>query len=160
MTVLGDMLDHRAGRLEEAFTEGLHRRTPKGVTGGGQFISTGSQGAGVKAVQKRTGAAVDGSFGTQTRQSVMAYQRQHGLVVDGVVGHQTAAALQGQKNASSVKTGALTAADRKALGPHAGGTHKASTGKRSKTQAPPKPKPLTPRQRAAATSRTAGGIIA
>lgn len=148
------------GELCEAFTEGLHRRMPKGAAGGGQFMSTGSSGAGVKAVQQRTGATVDGSFGTQTRQSVMAYQRQHGLVVDGVVGHQTAAALQGQKNASSVKIGALTAADRKALGAHTGGTHKASTTKRAKTQAPPKPRPLTARQRAAATSRAAGGIIA
>lgn len=163
MSLLGDVLDNRDGRLEEVFTETLHKRGAAGTSQGGKFISSGSSGQGVRTVQRKTGATVDGAFGYNTRASVEAYQRKHGLTVDGVVGHQTAAALRGQKNASKVHVGALTTADRHALGSHTGGTHKASSkSKSTKTKTPAKPpKPYkTARGRASYTSRSAGGMVA
>jgi peptidoglycan hydrolase-like protein with peptidoglycan-binding domain/DNA-binding CsgD family transcriptional regulator len=49
----------------------------------------------VRAIQRRLGALgfrpgpVDGRFGAQTEEAVLAFQRRHGLSVDGIVGPQT-----------------------------------------------------------------------
>ena len=57
-------------------------------------ISFGSTGDDVKDLQKVLNATVadltvDGVFGKQTQEAVMAFQKQHGLIVDGVVGPKT-----------------------------------------------------------------------
>ena len=148
------------GELCEVFNESQHKRGAKGTSQGGKFVAMGSSGTQVQNVQKQVGAKVDGAFGYNTRASVMAYQRAHGLKVDGVVGHQTAAALQGDKGAKHVKVGALTAADRKALGGSSITRAKSHTRRAKSKATPPKPKPPTPRGRASMTSRTAGGIVA
>lgn len=51
---------------------------------------------GVQAALNRAGAhlAVDGAFGSKTRDAVMAFQRAHGLTPDGIVGPRTQAALR------------------------------------------------------------------
>jgi g-D-glutamyl-meso-diaminopimelate peptidase len=38
--------------------------------------------------------AVDGDFGSETKQMVEIYQRNHGLIVDGIVGPQTWSSLE------------------------------------------------------------------
>jgi hypothetical protein len=159
MTVLGDILDHREGRLEEAiFTEAKHKRGSKGTSQGGKFVSQGASGGGVQKIQRAVGATVDGAFGYNTRASVMAYQRKHGLKVDGVVGHQTAAAMLGHSNAKNVKPGALTAEDRKHFGSSSKTKTTAKSSKRKGTAPTRKPKPETARGRASRTSKTSGGI--
>jgi peptidoglycan hydrolase-like protein with peptidoglycan-binding domain len=42
----------------------------------------------------RATIAVDGDFGSETKQMVEIYQRNHGLVVDGIVGPQTWSSLE------------------------------------------------------------------
>jgi hypothetical protein len=55
----------------------------------------GSQGNGVRALQNALrlcyglSVAVDGDFGTQTRNALIAVQRWEGIVVDGIYGPQT-----------------------------------------------------------------------
>lgn len=92
-----------------------HKRAPKGTPGGGQFITTGSSGKEVSAVQRRLGISETGTFGGKTKKRVEQFQTRHGLQVDGVIGKQTVAALRGNKNASSVSTGSLTKHDRRYL---------------------------------------------
>lgn len=64
-----------------------------------QTLRVGSRGEQVRTVQtklKRWGyyyGAVDGVFGTQTKQAVEYFQRRNGLRVDGIVGPQTLKAL-------------------------------------------------------------------
>ena len=57
-------------------------------------LSLGSTGDDVKDLQKVLNGtvadlAVDGVFGKQTQEAVMAFQKQYGLTVDGVVGPKT-----------------------------------------------------------------------
>lgn len=87
---------------------------PRG-RGGQWIVKSGASGHDARAVQSQVGATVDGQFGGKTRQAVMAFQRKHGLQVDGVVGAQTAAAMRGNARAAQVKTGAMSAADRRWL---------------------------------------------
>ncbi|MGJ6981345.1 peptidoglycan-binding protein [Aestuariimicrobium soli] len=68
----------------------------KGTT---PVLQQGSSGASVSRLQRSLRArgytiAVDGSFGTSTRSTVIAYQKRVGLVGDGVVGAKTWSALQ------------------------------------------------------------------
>lgn len=61
-------------------------------------LSQGASGSAVRDLQNKLRAAgfsidVDGEFGPQTRNAVLAFQRARGLDVDGVVGPQTWAAL-------------------------------------------------------------------
>lgn len=54
------------------------------------YLSLGSRGTCVKAVQRRLGnLAVDGVYGSRTRDRVKAFQRDAGIGVDGKVGPQT-----------------------------------------------------------------------
>lgn len=83
---------------------------------GGQWIyKSGSSGTEVRSIQSKVGAKVDGQYGAGTKQAVERFQRKHGLVVDGVVGAQTVAAMMGKRRASQVKTGKMSAADRRWL---------------------------------------------
>lgn len=93
-----------------------HPRGGKGTAQGGKFVAKGSSGTPVKRVQAKLGVTQTGSFGFDTVAAVENYQRAHGLQVDGVVGAQTAQSLLGNRNAKTVAPGALSAADRKALG--------------------------------------------
>lgn len=99
-----------------AWDEKKHPRGSKGTQKGGQFISKGDSGAGVRAVQRRVGARTDGKYGRLTEAAVRRFQRKHGLVVDGKVGRQTAQALAGNfEKARRTKTGKLTSADRRMI---------------------------------------------
>ncbi|HEY9723896.1 MAG TPA: peptidoglycan-binding protein [Oscillatoriaceae cyanobacterium] len=66
---------------------------------GGGMLGKGSTGPSVVQLQQKLAAAgfnpggVDGDFGPNTLNAVMAFQRARGLQVDGVVGPQTAGAL-------------------------------------------------------------------
>ena len=59
------------------------------------IVRIGSMGEAVKTVQKAVGAKVDGIFGNQTKQKVIAFQRRYGLVQDGVVGSITWKVIDG-----------------------------------------------------------------
>jgi peptidoglycan hydrolase-like protein with peptidoglycan-binding domain len=66
-----------------------------------ETLKEGSSGSAVVELQRRLLAAgynpgpVDGIFGAQTKQAVMAFQRANGLVVDGIVGPLTWSRLLG-----------------------------------------------------------------
>jgi resuscitation-promoting factor RpfB len=60
---------------------------------GGAYLTSGSSGAAVSAVQRKLGMRATAYFGPVTRRAVRRFQRAHGLLVDGVVGPQTARAL-------------------------------------------------------------------
>jgi len=72
---------------------------PGPAPSGGGTLQVGSTGIYVSIVQgglnrlAYNAGAVDGVFGQQTKNALMAFQRSHGLVADGVYGPQTAAAL-------------------------------------------------------------------
>lgn len=69
---------------------------------GDPTVQTGSISGDVKTVQQiLTGQGynvgpIDGNFGPQTQQAVIAFQKSKGLLPDGIVGPQTWAALKGQ----------------------------------------------------------------
>ncbi len=66
-------------------------------------LKRGSRGSEVRALQRRLGIKVDGSFGKGTRAAVMAFQRANGLKVDGLVGPNTLKALYGRKPSNDKK---------------------------------------------------------
>jgi predicted ABC-type ATPase len=115
--------------LQEAVLPWDSKKHPRGRTGtstGGKFISKGSGGGAVRAVQRRVGAKVDGKYGPHTARAVRGFQKRHGLKVDGVVGRQTSLALRGHYSAArKAKPGALHSVDRRRL---------SGMGKRSKTR--------------------------
>jgi hypothetical protein len=92
---------------------------PRGRTGtpeGGRFVSKGSSGEDVRAVQRKVGASPDGKFGPKTAAAVRQFQQAHGLQVDGVVGRQTALAMRGHiETARKTAPGAMHAVDHAAL---------------------------------------------
>lgn len=96
------------------YDEAKHKRAAAGATGGGRFVTKGSAGEDVRAIQHRVGASPDGKYGAKTREAVMEFQRRHGLQVDGVVGHQTAVALAGG-DGKNAKVAALKGSDREKL---------------------------------------------
>lgn len=98
-----------------AYEATKHPRAASGP-GGGRFVKKGSTGAAVTKVQKQLGVKQTGAFAFDTQAAVESFQRERGLQVDGVVGAQTAQALLGNSNAKTVKPGALSSADAKALG--------------------------------------------
>ena len=73
------------------------------------MLKLGSRGNDVKELQKKLNSlgfnagAVDGIFGTKTRNAVMDFQRKNGLVVDGIVGKATRSKLNSSSN-NDVKT--------------------------------------------------------
>lgn len=108
-------LDTGSGTPKSGDFERAHPRARKGSRLGGQFIRSGASGDAVRAVQRKVATNPDGQFGAQTTAAVRRFQQQHGLTVDGVVGQQTAAALLGNRNASKIAVGALTAEQRRRL---------------------------------------------
>lgn len=104
-----------SGPKPKATTGRKTKHAAKGP-GGGQFISGGSTGADVKAVERGLGLQVTGTYSSGVAASVRSYQRKHGLLVDGIVGRQTALALAGMPHrARKVGPGALDAHSRKLL---------------------------------------------
>ena len=57
------------------------------------YLTSGSSGKAVAAVQRKLGLRGTGYFGRFTRRAVIRFQRHHGLLVDGIVGPQTLGAL-------------------------------------------------------------------
>lgn len=76
---------------------------------------TTAQNKQVQTKLKRWGyytGAVDGIYGSKTRQAVKYFQRKNGLVVDGIVGKKTAAAMGINLNSSSSTTsGGISSSD-------------------------------------------------
>ena len=66
------------------------------------LIGSGKEGQLVRVIQQRLqelgfyGGPVDGQFGAQTREAVIAFQKDRGLTADGLVGDETYALLTGQ----------------------------------------------------------------
>lgn len=59
-----------------------------------EVISFGARGAAVKVLQRKLGATVDGFFGPQTREALIAYQVANGLRPDGIAGPKVWGSLQ------------------------------------------------------------------
>lgn len=138
----------RAGEpTGKSFEAAKHPRGAKGTTQGGKFVAKGSSGTPVRKVQAALGQQQTGHFAFDTQAAVENFQRAHGLQVDGVVGAQTAQALLGNRNAKTVTPGALSAADRKALG-----VSSTKSSKRASTKKPAAFKPSAP-------TRIGGGIV-
>lgn len=115
-----------------AFDESKHKRGSAGTSQGGKFVTKGSSGEDVRAVQHRVGASPDGKYGEHTKRAVMDFQKRHGLQVDGVVGHQTAVALAGH-DGKSAQVGELKGSDRAKLARlRKGGTSLRPRGRRAR----------------------------
>jgi murein L,D-transpeptidase YcbB/YkuD len=120
--VLGKLRGRRsvAEAVHEAAGLSFNQMHPRGR--GGQWTAkSGSSGSEVQGIQNQVGATADGKYGEKTTKAVRQFQRSNGLHVDGVVGRQTVAAMRGKSNASKVKVGGMTAADRRWLAKHAAG---------------------------------------
>ena len=81
-------------------------------------IKQGNTGTQVRTIQKKLKnwgyykGAIDGIFGSQTKEAVKYFQRKNGLAVDGVVGPKTLAALgMSSSSSSSNPTGSYSDAD-------------------------------------------------
>jgi peptidoglycan hydrolase-like protein with peptidoglycan-binding domain len=59
----------------------------------GSYLTTGSEGSEVSAVEEALGIPADGYFDERTYRAVVDFQRENGLAVDGIVGPETSAAL-------------------------------------------------------------------
>ena len=57
------------------------------------YLTTGSEGPAVAAVEEALGIAADGYFDERTYRAVTSFQTENGLAVDGIVGPETSAAL-------------------------------------------------------------------
>ena len=74
-----------------------------------QTISYGSSGEEVKKLQKSLNEkgyslAVDGVFGSKTRDAVKDYQKKNGLSVDGIVGNNTWGSLNNKSTVATTTT--------------------------------------------------------
>jgi peptidoglycan hydrolase-like protein with peptidoglycan-binding domain len=63
--------------------------SPVGVSTFFKTIQYGSTGEYVKIAQRKLGVYVDGKFGNNTKNAVIAFQKSHGLDADGIVGKMT-----------------------------------------------------------------------
>ena len=82
-----------------------------------QVLKQGSRGNDVKTMQQKLKnwgyykGAVDGIFGSQTKQAVLYFQRKNGLTADGIVGKKTLAALGMSTSSSTGATSSYSDAD-------------------------------------------------
>ena len=82
-----------------------------------QVITVGDRGNTVKTIQQKLKnwgyykGAVDGIFGSQTKQAVRYFQQKNGLKVDGIVGNKTLAALGMKTSSSSSSSSTYSDAD-------------------------------------------------
>ena len=80
-------------------------------------IKQGSRGETVKTIQRKLknwgyyNGAVDGIFGTQTKEAVKYFQRKNGLTADGIVGKQTLSALGMASSSGSSSSSGYSDAD-------------------------------------------------
>lgn len=111
-----EQVDELTGRVEEALRL-PHPHIPS-------FLLVGHHGPAVRRAKNQmfrrfTGhfphSASGSGYNRHFANSVRAFQRQHGLQVDGVIGKQTLAAIRGNRNASRIAPGALTAGDKRWL---------------------------------------------
>lgn len=94
--------------------------TPKVETAYAAVLKQGSTGSTVKTIQRKLknwgyyGGAVDGIFGSKTKQAVRYFQSKNNLKVDGIVGNQTLAALgisSSSKSESNTNSSSYSNAD-------------------------------------------------
>ena len=92
--------------------------TPHVETTYAAVIRQGNTGTQVRTIQKKLKnwgyykGAIDGIFGSQTKEAVKYFQRKNGLTVDGVVGPKTLTALgMSESSSSSNATGSYSDAD-------------------------------------------------
>lgn len=82
-----------------------------------QVITVGDRGNTVKTIQRKLKnwgyykGAVDGIFGSQTKQAVRYFQQKNGLKVDGIVGDKTLSALGISTNSNSSASSTYSDAD-------------------------------------------------
>ena len=82
-----------------------------------QVITVGDRGNTVKTIQRKLKnwgyykGAVDGIFGSQTKQAVRYFQQKNGLKVDGIVGDKTLSALGISTNSNSSSSSTYSDAD-------------------------------------------------
>ena len=94
--------------------------TPKVETAYAAVLKQGSTGSTVKTIQRKLknwgyyGGAVDGIFGSKTKQAVRYFQSKNNLKVDGIVGNKTLAALgisSSSKSESNTNSSSYSNAD-------------------------------------------------
>lgn len=82
-----------------------------------QVIKQGNRGETVKTIQRKLKnwgyykGAVDGIFGSQTREAVKNFQRKNGLTADGIVGKKTLSALGMSSSSSQSSSSGYSDAD-------------------------------------------------
>lgn len=84
--------------------QNIDRFIPNGTSYVAEAATTTAQNKQIQTKLKRWGyytGAVDGIYGTKTRQAVRYFQSKNGLVVDGIVGKKTAAAMGINLNSST-----------------------------------------------------------
>jgi peptidoglycan hydrolase-like protein with peptidoglycan-binding domain len=64
-----------------------------GTVPAGGYLTTGSEGSAVSAVEQALGVTVDGYFDERLYRAVRDFQTENGLLVDGIVGPETSGAL-------------------------------------------------------------------
>ncbi len=64
-----------------------------GAVPAGSYLTTGSEGSAVSAVEQALGVPVDGYFDERLYRAVTDFQTENGLLVDGIVGPETSGAL-------------------------------------------------------------------
>ena len=95
--------------LEALYSSGAPRAS-NAAASIGEKLQEGSEGQGVRALQKRLKelgyykGSVDGSYGRETTAAVMSFQMAHGLTVDGIAGVNTQGLIYGDSKPASTPT--------------------------------------------------------